>query len=426
MHRVRQSLPYFRGQGWEPIVLAVEPHFVEGYRDELLQATIPSDIDVHRVAALDPRWTRKVGLGSVALRSMWHCLRKGNELLAQGDIDLVYFSTTAFPLPVLGRYWKARFGVPYVIDMQDPWHSDFYLDKPKDKRPPKFWLSYQMHRLLEPVAMRGVDGLIAVTEAYNEELRQRYDGMDPVACAVIPFGVSEWDYRVVEENPLDIDFFPRQAPEEIRGVYTGVCNAPMLPTIEALLEALRRGLEQAPELFRKVRLYFVGTNYTREEDARPVVMPLARKYGVEAHVFEKPERIPYMGALQVQKDADFLMLIGTADAQYTASKLYPYIFARRPILAIFNEESSVVSILKETGAGEAVTFAREVDEELATGILPAWQAMLGRLPYTPPTDWQAFQEYTAESMTHKQVEVFDRVVQQRAPTSSKRGALSEV
>jgi hypothetical protein len=422
MHRVRQSLPYFRRFGWDPVVLTVEPRFVEGYRDELLIATVPDDIELHRVEALDPEWTRKVGLGSVALRSMWHCWKKGNELLAHGDIDLVYFSTTAFPLPVLGRYWKSRFGVPYVIDMQDPWHSDYYLDKPREERPPKFWLSYQMHRLLEPIAMREVDGLIAVTEAYNEDLTQRYGDMDLAATAVIPFGVSEWDYRVVEEHPIDLGFFPRTAPGEIRGVYTGVCNPPMLPTIRALFAALREGLDRDPDTFGRVRLYFVGTNY--KQDAQPVVLLLAREYGVEGHVFEKPERIPYMGALQIQKDCDFLLLIGTADAQYTASKLYPYIFAHRPILAVFSAGSSVVEVMEATGSGEAVTFRGIPDAALSARILVAWRRMIGRMPYTPATDWHAFEEYTAESMTRKQVDVFDRVLRRQRARRAPAKALS--
>jgi hypothetical protein len=342
---------------------------------------------------------------------MWHCLRKGNELLSKGDIDIVYFSTTAFPLPILGRYWKSRFGVPYVIDMQDPWHSDFYLGKPKEERPPKHWFSYRMHRYLEPIAMRGVDGLIAVTEDYNEELIRRYDGMNPVACAEIPFGVSEWDYRIVEEHPVSLDFFPRSFPGEVRGVYTGVCNTAMLATIRAMFGALRAGLDRHPETFGRVRLYFIGTSYTQE--ARPVVLPLAEEYGVSDHVYEKPERISYMGALQVQKDSDFLMLIGTADAQYTASKLYPYIFARRPILAVFNGHSNVVGILEETGAGEVVTFIGEPDEDLPSRILPVWKHMLERMPYAPTTDWEAFEEYTAENMTRKQVDVFNRVLQRK-------------
>jgi hypothetical protein len=47
---------------------------------------------------------------------------------------------------------------------------------------------------------------------------------------------------------------------------------------------------------------------------------------------------------------------------------------------------------------------------VASEVEGAWSSMLERLPYTPDTDWDAFQPYTAEAMTRRQVEVFDRVI----------------
>ena len=41
MHRVRQSLPYLREQSWEAVTLAVDPVYVDGYRDERLLQTLP-------------------------------------------------------------------------------------------------------------------------------------------------------------------------------------------------------------------------------------------------------------------------------------------------------------------------------------------------------------------------------------------------
>ena len=105
------------------------------------------------------------------------------------------------------------------------------------------------------------------------------------------------------------------------------------------------------------------------------------------------------------------MVPGSEDPDYTASKLYPYILSRRPVLAVFNENSSVVDILRTTQAGTAVTFdGATTRDDLAQRVVEAWTPMLERLPYTPDTDWDAFQPYTAEAMTRRQMEVFDRVV----------------
>ena len=410
MHRVRQSLPYFREHGWEAVTLAVDADYVEMQQDEALLATIPDDAEVHRVPALDYHWTRAFGLGNLALRSLHTFWRAGSRLLAERPFDLVYFSTTAFPVVVLGRLWKRRFGVPYVVDLQDPWRSDHYLEVPRDERPPKFWFAYRLDKLLEPVAMKPADGMLAVTQGYIDTMRERYPALRSVANEVIPFGVSPLDFEAAEERGSDCVLPPR-VEGELRGVYTGVCNGPMIPVLEALFEVLARGRRERPELFDRIRLHFVGTSYAMGERARRVVMPLAEAAGVAEAVTERTERVPYLDALKMQTTSDFLLLVGTTDGDYTASKLYPYIFARRPILAAFRSSSSVVDILKDTRAGEAVTFDRHPEEvSFREALRQRWTAMLERLPYVPDTDWDAFAPYTARAMTRRQTDFFDEVL----------------
>src|SRR3954467_10454229 len=95
MHRVRQSLPYFRQMGWEPVVITVDEKYVEAYSlDHLLGETIPNDIEIHKVKAFDVNKSRKFGLGSLSMRAYYYMLKKGDELLRSRKFDLVYFSTT--------------------------------------------------------------------------------------------------------------------------------------------------------------------------------------------------------------------------------------------------------------------------------------------------------------------------------------------
>jgi hypothetical protein len=57
----------------------------------------------------------------------------------------------------LGPRWKRQFGVPYVLDFQDPWLSDYYDEHPS-VRPPGGRLKYGFSRWLagrmEPAAVR--------------------------------------------------------------------------------------------------------------------------------------------------------------------------------------------------------------------------------------------------------------------------------
>ncbi|MGZ3926999.1 MAG: glycosyltransferase, partial [Mucilaginibacter sp.] len=171
MQRIRMSLPYFKEFGWDAEVVTIDAKYSEIVKDELLQQSVPANIKIHYIKAFSKTLTSKFGLGSLALRSLWFYRKKVDELLKKAHFDLIYFSTTEFPVCILGAGWKKRFGIPYVIDMQDPWHSEYYQDKPKDQQPPKYWFSYRMHKYLEPIAMKHVDGLISVSETYIADLK---------------------------------------------------------------------------------------------------------------------------------------------------------------------------------------------------------------------------------------------------------------
>jgi hypothetical protein len=225
---------------------------------------------------------------------------------------------------------------------------------------------------------------------------------------VIPFGATDIDFEVMEKNKVQQSFFD-PAEDAIHIVYAGVVPSSMKTTIRSICTTLQQGLRRDPGLFGRVQLHFVGTSYAQDPDEQ--IMPIAREYGVDRHVNEHPSRIPYFQTLRMLRDADHLIVPGTDDPDYTASKLYPYILAKRPILAVFNERSSVVNILNSTGAGKAVTFGKRPNcDALADRIFKAWCDLLKSLPFTPETNWDAFQPYTAEAMTRRQVEVFNKVV----------------
>jgi len=121
--------------------------------------------------------------------------------------------------------------------------------------------------------------------------------------------------------------------------------------------------------------------------------------------------VPYFQALQALRDADFLIVPGSDDPHYTASKLYPYILSRRPLVGVFHERSGVVATLRDTGAGEIVAFRDPArDGERVRELRDVWTRMLARLPFEPATDWARFEPFTARAMTRRQCELFDRVV----------------
>jgi Glycosyl transferase 4-like domain len=410
-HRVRMSLSFFQLFGWAPIVLAVEPRYVEVPADPVLLQTLPNGVPTYRVNALDQRWTRKLGLGNLGLRAFPFILEKGNHLIKEHTMDLVYFSTTMFAVMPAGRIWRRRFGVPFVLDIQDPWLSTYYERKPKGKRPPKYWFAHTLDRILEPWTMRRVSGVTVVSDAYAKILRSRYPWIAEEDWLTLPFGASERDTELAASLPDANQLFQRD-DGFVHGVYVGRAGRDMDFALSVLFSALRDGRRNAPELFAKIRLHFIGTDYAPADKARRWVIPIASRIGVEQFVTEEPNRIGYFDGLALLNDADFLLVPGSDDPQYTASKIYPYILARKPLLAVFHEMSSVVSVLRQTRAGEVVTFSEKSDlAAVSAEVGCVWRRLLERIPFPPATDWEAFQPFTAKEMTRKLCTFFDGVME---------------
>lgn len=411
MHRVRQSLPYYAGAGWQSTVATVDPRFVETGQDVLLAQSIPENIRIIRVNAFDHRWTRKFGLGSLALRSLWFYWKKVNHILRREHFDLIFFSTTQFPLLVLGNYWKKRFGIPYVIDMQDPWYNDYYENHPWVKRPPKYWFASKLNKYLEPIAMRGVGGIIAVSDAYHKTLRERYPNIPVENCRTISFGAAEGDYSIALESSVQQHIFT-PSPGRVNIVYAGIATSSMRQSLQILMESIKVGLNRWPEVFGAVRLHFVGTTYAPDGKAESAVIPPAQAAGVSDYLQEHPSRLPYFQTLRLLTDADILLMLGTDDPNYTASKLYPYVLAKKPLLAIFHEKSSIVQAIKEMNAGHCIPFGMPGNEtslaEQTAGVLYDW---ITRLPFTPDIRREFLEPHLAAAKALDQVRVFNRIVE---------------
>ena len=407
VQRVRMSLPYFEEFGWKADVVCVKQKHSEIVKDEILLESLPAGQIVYEVDAFDIKWTSKLGLGSLALRSMWYYLRRVNKILRKQQYDLVYFSTTQFPLTILGRYWKNKFRVPYVIDMQDPWHSQYYQDKPKDQRPAKYWFSYHLHKWLEPLAMKKVDGLISVSEDYLRDLKARYPAIRQVPSAIITFGFFMPDF-VIASQKAD-SFTNLLGTGTFNIVYTGRGGADMHQAFIPLFKALKKGQTEAPKFFNGIKIYLIGTSYAPAGKGRPTIYPLAQQYGVADSVVEVTDRISYYHALVTLQRADALLIPGSDDPRYTASKLYPYLLTKKPLLAILHPDSPAVGVLRSCAGNPVVlTFPGDGDEMINTIYQTLHDWANGVIAPAELTD--EFQQFSARALTGRQADLFGTAV----------------
>lgn len=362
MQRVRMLLPFLRENGWQAEVLAVEPEQVAGPHDPWLVAGLPADIRVHRVKALGLGWTRMPGLGTLGLRALKSLAKTGDGLIAKGGFDLVYFSTTVFEVHLLGPRWKRKFRVPFVMDYQDPWVNDYYREHP-DIVPPggrvKYALAEALHRWMEPRVLRECVGITSVSASYPKQLAQRYPWLDKLPCLVQPFPGSRRDLERLPGTATAQPYFDRQ-DGYIHWVYIGVVIPGMFPVLHALFRAISTAMK--PECLAKLKMHFIGTSYAPAGRAYPVVLPLAAQYGLIDHVQEQCTRIPYTQALQCLSESNALLAFGSDDPTYTASKIYPYLLVRKPLLAIYHEKSSVIELIRQVGGAVCIPFSLPMDQ----------------------------------------------------------------
>lgn len=415
--RIRMSLPYFEKFGWKPSVLTVNPEFVEGVDDPLLLKTVPDHVDVVMTRAFPIRLTRRVGLGTLGWRCLPYLEKAGSTLLSRKHFDLVYFSTTAFPTLSLAARWYRQFKVPYVIDFQDPWLSDYH--RQNNTAPPggrlKYGLNQTFARWQEPKALRQASHIISVSPDYPRVLCDRYTWLQPSQCSELPFGAPQKDFELLSSLDVEQQIFD---PDDgwRHWVYVGRGGADMSVALRLLFSSIQQLRHKSEHAWQPTKLHFIGTSYAPADRAIETIMPIAREFNLADIVEERTQRIPYFEAMKVLTDSDAILLIGSDDSSYTASKLYPCILARRPILAVFHQQSSVVDILRQCNAGKAVTFSNSEPPPSTWSSVKDGIEWLQSLPhgYVPQTNWSAFDPYTAKEMTRKQCETFDRCIAEKS------------
>jgi len=418
-HRVRLLAPHLPRHGWEPTILTVDPRDYEGRLDPGLQELVPPDLRVIRCRAWPARLTRRVGVGDLGLRAFTALRARARELLEREAFHALFI--TIFPAypAMLGPALKRRFGVPFVLDYIDPWigaWGDTVGGGPDGRPDWKSRLSRAVAAFLEPRAVRAADAITAVSDATWEQLRARYPALQRVPCASIPFGGEPADFERVRRVPRANEYFdPGDGCAHV--CYAGTLLPLGGETLRAVLEAVRRLAGRRPELYHRLRLHFFGTSNQTTPGAPPRVLPMARVVGVDDVVREQSARIDYLDALTVQTQATALLLLGSSEAHYTASKLFPALYARRPILAVCHEASSVVDILGKIGGAPTIRVVTYGDAERAETRVDAIGAALEALVERPrydetAVDRAAMDEYQASALAGRLAHVLDGVARE--------------
>ncbi len=357
VHRARLLANFLPEFGWQPVVLTVHARHYEEAPDPDLVRTVAPHVDVRYADA----WpvTRPRLIGDIGLRALFHLRRAAAHILRTERIDFVLIPIPSYYVALLGRWLHDRFGVPYGIDYIDPWSEGI---PGAERRFSRAWWSNQLARRLEPWAVGRAALISGVATPYYQYVLDRFLPGRAVAHVGMPYGFDPADHRI---RLTDVAYPWADEPGVRPWVYAGAFLPKSRYFVERWFAAIAE-LVRAGQWDACVRLYFVGTG------AYPgtTIAQYAAAVGIADYVREDRSRYPYLQVLNFLAAADGVLILGSTEAHYTASKTFQVLLSERPVLAIFHAESSAVQVLEETRAtAYLVRYRQDMSESKLTADL---------------------------------------------------------
>lgn len=354
---------YLHKMGAHPVVFIPEtPHYP--IIDKDLVALVPEGVPVYRSRFWEPyglagllgsRTTKRVSAGMIEkerpgvterlmrwvrgnffipdARKYWlkPALRELPEILAKEGIDSVVTTGPPHSVHLIGMALKEKVSIRWVADFRDPWtqigyHEHLYLSGPARRK----------HERLEKQVLQAADAVVATSGTTAGAFRKQTT--KPVHVITNGF----------DQPPAD----GSQPEGPFRLVHIGSLLAGRNP--EALWRILKRMTQTHPDFGKDLSLELTGLvseEVTRSLEASGL-MPWVRTFPY----------VPHQEAMQALRQAQILLLL-EIDLPETRGilpgKLYEYMAAARPVLAIGPSGWEAAEIVAGTGCGAAFEYAQE-------------------------------------------------------------------
>jgi hypothetical protein len=250
-----------------------------------------------------------------------------SNYLENNHIDAIITTGPPHSMHLIGLELKKKLGIKWISDFRDPWTEiDYFQQLPLTKKATK------KHHDLEQEVLRKSDMVVVVGETMKEKFLQHTKRIE-----VLTNGFDS------NENSLT-----QELDQKFSITHVGLMNSDRNPTI--LWKVLNEISNTNPNFKNDLRIKLIG----KIDDA--VIQDLK--------VFDHNtiETIPYLDHKDVSKyqaSSQVLLLsineVPSAKGIITG-KIFEYLQAKRPILAIGPEDGDAAMILKNTNAGTIVGF----------------------------------------------------------------------
>ena len=303
-----------------------------------------------RVAAMVWGVYRQV-IGYPDLMAGWipYAVLSGRRLIEHWRPDVIFATAPPYTALVIASMLSRRTGIPWVAELRDLWVNTHLY--------PYSRLRKHFERRTEKAVLSSAAALVTVSEPLAATLRASYSA--PVEVVMNGFDRE--------------DFPPRLAAPSggsFRLVYTGNAH-PLYQSPKTLLSAIA----SSPRLQQGILVELYGPRLE-------FVSRLARELGVEENVRVNGP-VPFEEALSLQRSADALLLLLWSDPQQTGvltGKLFEYLGARRPILAVGSTDEEAGRLVRRRSAGTVVLSVEEARAQLEAWLSDQEQGHLADIP----------------------------------------------
>jgi glycosyltransferase involved in cell wall biosynthesis len=381
VHRMLGLVRYLPKFGWQPIVVA-PPRVPWEPEDTSLLAQVPASTPVERVPFASG-FLGKIGRYFAPESNwLWQARPTCERTIHEHRPSAIITSSPPGCVHLLGRRLHRRHGLPWLADFRDPWITN---------NPTSPWaFSSQFARWQERKVMRDANVLIANTPLNARGWAQAY----PDAAKKIETITNGFDPErfVSQADP------PPEAPR-LTILHAGELYAGRDP--RPFLDAL----EQMPNERKNLRLQFLGRKTEQVVDLPTEIL----RRDLSNCVTLLHDQVPYALAIQEMSRADILLLIHSPGLQVSVpAKLYEYLGAGRPILALAELDSDIAWVLRESGVRHRIApplDVRAIKQALIELVQEAQKEGTG----TP--DRRALQQFTRERMAQRFADCLDRCVE---------------
>jgi glycosyltransferase involved in cell wall biosynthesis len=270
--------------------------------------------------------------------------------------DVVVSSSPPETTHLIARDIATKLGIPWVADFRDSW-----LDLPHLRMSSAAvrW-KHRRNVLLATRLMRDAAAAVTVSEPLADDLRGRHPGLD---VTVVENGIEQAE---VARAHTRADGFRDRGQFVV--AYTG--NFFGQQRAAEFLAGVERALADEPALRDDLLVRFVG-------GLKPQELERARALG---EVFEHVRFLRHDDVLAQQRAADLLLFYvasGRGSRGVFTGKVFEYVAARRPVLALSPGDNVASELLERagstTGGGGARVDPDDV-EAIAGALVAAWNA----------------------------------------------------